>query len=172
MMKKIAIALVATLVLAGCQTVRNAAESLADKGNRYAMEQNIGENYKEVAEKKDWSLERNKIIGDLTNSEKLANGNTVYFHEKRQESDSAANIFGKITLGDKHVRYDQYAFLVSPDGKILDYAHRRSNTKFSHLGYDAGTILTEIAGDEEENKDLKQIEKFITSKGKSIDTWK
>ena len=172
MIKKIAIAIVATMVLTGCQTVRNAAESLADKGNRYAIEQNIGKNYKEVADKKDWSIERNKIIGDKTGSEKLASGNTVYFHEKRQESPSSANIFGVISLGDKHVRYDHYAFLVSPAGKILDYAHRRSNTKFSHIGYDTGTILTEIAGDEEDNKDLKQIEKFITSKGKSINTWK
>ena len=171
-MKKIAIAVMATMILSGCQTVRNAAESLADKGTRFVMNKHIGEHYTKIAEQRDWSIERKKVIGEMVNQEKLASGNTVYFHELRQESPSSANIFGVISIGDKHVRYDHYAFLVSPDGKILDYAHRRNNTKFSHLGYDAGTIMTEIVGEEAKNKDLKQIEKFITSKGKSISEWK
>lgn len=171
-MKKLICLLLGVLVLSSCSSIKNLGNSLTDKGTRYATSLNVGKNYQEVASQRDWTLERRFVIGRPVGQERLKNNNTIYFHEIKQESPSTPNFFTTLTFGDKHVRYDYYAYLVSPSGVILDYAHKRSNAKISHFGYDTGVISVDLEGDEVNNEDIEQVKEFVTSSGKSLQSWK
>lgn len=158
-------------LLSGCAAINNQAQSLGDKTTRYFAQKNIGKPYAEVAGQRDFTLERNPIIGKYVGKHQLQNGQTIYFHQTRQESGNSATSVGSISFGDQDVRYDHYAYLVSPTGIIQDFAHKRSNTTHSVVGYDAGFLSTEFAGDEVNNKDVQQVDDFITSSGASIRSW-
>lgn len=172
-MNKVSLLLLTGLItLSGCTSVNNFGNSLADKATRFATEQYIGKSYREVASKRDFSLERKLIIGEQLGRRILDNGNSVYYHELRQESPSTANVLGgAISFGDKAVRYDYYAYLVSEQDIILDFAHKRANKKISHFGLNGDLLSTEFEGEETADNDLEQVDAFITSKGKSISSW-
>ncbi|MCG7533307.1 MAG: hypothetical protein ACPGSN_08830 [Psychrobium sp.] len=170
-MKKFVVILASALLFSGCASIQNAGNSLGDKLTRTATEQYIGQKYSEVASKRDWSIERKLIIGEPMGNKKLDNGNSVYYHEIRQVSPSTNNVFGVVSFGDKHVRYDYYAYLVSTDGIILDFAHKRTNRKFDHFALHGEYTSYETEGEEVDNEELEQVDSFITSKGKSISSW-
>lgn len=164
---------ISMLVLASCSSAANFGQGLADKSTRYFTSRHIGKDYKTLAAQRDWSLERNPVIGKHVGRETLDNRNVIHFHEIKQESEaSGLTLFGAVTLGETAVRYDYYAYLVSPAGKVLDYAHKRSNAKISYLGYDAGIIGAEIAGDEKQATAVKQIDAFVTSSGQGLQSWR
>ncbi|SNZ21128.1 hypothetical protein [Cohaesibacter gelatinilyticus] len=164
-------ALLIMTMLSGCSSINNQAQSFGDKTTRYFAQKNIGKPYAEVAGQRDFTLERNPIIGKYVGKHQLQNGQVIYYHQTRQESGNSSTSLGSVSFGDQGVRYDHYAYLVSPTGMIIDFAHKRSNTTHSTVGYDAGLLSTEFAGNEVNDKDIQQVDDFITSSGASIRSW-
>ena len=162
---------IAVMSLAGCSALNDKAQQLADKGARYSVQRNVGKSYADVAAQRDFTLERNPIIGKLTGSQPLEDGRVIYFHQRRQESTGSESSLGILSRSEQHVRYDDFAYLVSAEGTIIDYAHKRRNSVYDQTEIGSGFLGLELADDEKKDKDVTEISDYVTSSGTSIRTW-
>lgn len=173
MSMRLSLMAVCLMLVTACTSVENFGQSLGDKSSRFFSSRYVGEDYASLAAKRDWTFERNPILGQRVGREALSNNNVIYFHEIRQESQgSGITLFDTVSLGDKAVRYDYYAYLVAPNGKIIDFAHKRSNAKISSFGIDGGFIGLELDGKEKGNKTLTPVADFVTSSGEGLQSWR
>ena len=157
--------------LTGCTALNDKAEQLADKGARYSVQQNIGKSYAVVASQRDFTLERNPIIGKHIGTQALEDGRIIYFHRQRQEATGSQSQFGSFGKSEQRVRYDDFAYLVSTEGTIIDFAHKRSNAVYEQTEIGKGFFGVEIAGDEKKATDVTELTNFVTSSGASISSW-